>query len=142
MIEYKKILVPIDLTENSIKIIPHARSISDKFGAEIVLIFVAKVHEYYVDGEKPGEGIKKKVAKFLKENCPDFPESKVVIVDGDAAEEIIKYLEKENIDLIVMANRGRKALDKAIFGSVAADVARNLTAPVMFVNPFIDKFLH
>jgi nucleotide-binding universal stress UspA family protein len=141
MIEYKKILVPIDLTEISSKIIPHARVVANKFGAEIFLIFVAKVAEYYVENETPGEGIKKKVTKYVKENFTDIPESNVVVVDGDAAEEILNYIEMENVDLIVMATHGRKALDKAIFGSVAASIARTSPAPVLFVNPFKDKFL-
>ena len=141
MLEYKKVLVPIDLSEIASKIIPHARAVADKFGAEIYLIFVAKVHEYYVENETPGEGIKKKVAKYVSENFADIPESNVIVADGEAAEEILNCVENEDIDIIVMATRGRKALDKAIFGSVAASVARTSPAPVLFVNPFKDKFL-
>jgi nucleotide-binding universal stress UspA family protein len=141
MIQYKKILVPIDLSETSSKIIPHARSVAEKFGAEIYLIFVAKVNEYYVENETPGEGIKKKVAKYVKENFPEVYESNVIVADGDPTEEILSHVGKDDIDLIVMATRGRKALDKAIFGSVAASVVRACPVPVFFVNPFKDKFL-
>jgi nucleotide-binding universal stress UspA family protein len=142
MLEYKKILYPVDLSETSSKIIPHVKTVAEKFGAEIYLIFVAKVHEYYIENEKPGEGITKKVMKYVKENFTDLPEDHVHVADGDATEEILSYIEKENVDLIVMATRGRKALDKAIFGSVAASVVRTSPVPVFFVNPFTDKFLN
>jgi nucleotide-binding universal stress UspA family protein len=40
-----------------------------------------------------------------------------------------------------MAIRGRSLLDKAVFGSVAANVARAATVPVFFINPLMDKFI-
>ena len=142
MLEYKKILFPIDLAETSTKIIPHVKTVAEKFGADIYLIFIAKVNEYYVENENPGERVKKKVMKYVKENFTEIPESHVYVGDGEPSEEIVNYIEKENIDLIVMATRGRKALDKAIFGSVAASVVRTSPVPVFFVNPFTDKFLN
>ena len=141
MLDYKKILFPVDLSETSAKIIPHVKTIADKFGAEIHLMFVAKVHEYYVENEEPGVGIKKKVQEYKEEYLKDIPDTDVVVADGEAADEILSYIDSTGIDLVVMATRGRKALDKAIFGSVAANVARSAPVPVFFVNPYRDKFL-
>jgi len=142
MLDYKKILYPIDLSETSVKIFPHVQTMAEKFGAEICLIFIAKVHEYYVEDEKePGLSIKKKVKEYKDKNYPDIPDSNVVIKDGEAADEILSYIDSEGIDMVIMATRGRKALDKAIFGSVAASVARSASVPVFFVNPYTDKFL-
>ena len=142
MLAYKKILYPIDLSETSAKIFPHVQTMAEKFGAEICLIFIAKVHEYYVEDEKePGLSIKKKVKEYKDKNFSDIPDSNMVIKDGEAADEILSYIESEDIDMVIMATRGRKALDKAIFGSVAANVARSASVPVFFVNPYTDKFL-
>lgn len=142
MLDYKKILFPIDLSETSVKIIPHVKTMAEKFGAEICLIFVAKVHEYYVEDEKePGESIKKKLKEYRDKNFQDLPDTCVVIKDGEAADEILSYIDSADIDMVIMATRGRKALDKAIFGSVAANVARSAPVPVFFVNPYTDKFL-
>ena len=142
MLNYKKMLFPVDLSETSEKIIPHVKTMVDKFGAELRIIFVAKVHEYYVETEKePGESIKKKVKAYTEKNFPGVPESNIHISDGEAAEEILNYIDKENIDVVIMATRGRKALDKAIFGSVSANVARSAPVPVLFINPFRDKFI-
>lgn len=142
MLEYKKILYPIDLSETSVKIYPHVKAVAEKFGAEVYLIFIAKVHEYYVEDEKePGESIKKKVREYKAANFSDIPDENVVIKDGEAADEILSYIDSAGIDMVIMATRGRKALDKAIFGSVAANVARSASVPVFFVNPYTDKFL-
>jgi len=141
MLDYKKILFPVDLSETSAKIIPHVKTIADKFSAEIRIMFVAKVHEYYVENEEPGEGIKKKVKEYKDQYFKDLSDSDVIVADGEAADEILSYIDAEDIDLVVMATRGRKALDKAIFGSVAANVARSAPVPVFFINPYADKFL-
>jgi nucleotide-binding universal stress UspA family protein len=143
MFNYKKILYPIDLSETSVKIVPHVKTVAEKFASDIYLIFVAKVHEYYVEGEKkPGEGIKKRVKEYKDKYFADIPDSRTFVGDGEASEEIINCIEKQNIDMVIMATRGRKALDKAIFGSVSANVARSATVPVLFVNPFRDKFIN
>lgn len=141
MLNYKKILFPVDLSETSAQIIPHVKTVAEKFEAEIYLIFVAKVHEYYIENEEPGERIRKRVQEYKEQYFKDITDANIIISDGEPADEILSAIDSEGIDLVVMAIRGRKALDKAIFGSVAANVARSAPVPVFFVNPYRDKFL-
>ena len=54
---------------------------------------------------------------------------------GDPAEEITRYAEKENVDLIVMATHGHTGLARLVFGSVAAKVVASGVCPVMLVRP-------
>ena len=44
---YNKILFPVDLNEASLKIAPHVKEMADRFGAEIHVIYVAHVTQYY-----------------------------------------------------------------------------------------------
>jgi len=60
----------------------------------------------------------------------------VKVVAGDPSEEILRYIQEEGIDLVVMGTHGRKGLDKVIFGSVAERVVKSAPVPVMVVNPF------
>ncbi|MBU0991028.1 MAG: universal stress protein [Proteobacteria bacterium] len=142
MLDYKKILFPVDLSGIGDTIVPHVKTISDKFGAEVRLMFVAKVNEYYVDGEEPGVSIKKKVNEYKNEHFKEILDAQVVVTDGDPGDEILRYIDAEDIDLVIMATRGRTALDKAIFGSVAHKVAKVAPVPVFLINPFKDKFIH
>jgi nucleotide-binding universal stress UspA family protein len=139
LLDYKKILFPVDLSETSVKIFPHVETIVDKFGAEVWLMFVAKVNDYFVEGEEPGASIKKKVTEYKNEYFSGIPDSHVVVTEGEPAEEILSYITAEDIDLVIMATRGRTALDKAIFGSVASKVARVGLVPVVLVNPYSGK---
>jgi nucleotide-binding universal stress UspA family protein len=57
------------------------------------------------------------------------------VVFGDPAEEIIKYVEFEGIDLIIIGTHGKKGLEKVLFGSVANRVIKMSPVPVLSVNP-------
>jgi nucleotide-binding universal stress UspA family protein len=54
---------------------------------------------------------------------------------GDPAEEIVRYAEKENVDLIIMATHGHTGLARLVLGSVAARVVASSVAPVLLVRP-------
>ena len=54
---------------------------------------------------------------------------------GDAAEEIVSFARRENVDVIMMATHGRTGLAKALFGSVAGRVIREAFMPVTLIRP-------
>jgi len=58
---------------------------------------------------------------------------------GDPAEEIIACARDTDIDLVAMATHGRTGLRQLIMGSVAEQVLRRLTIPVLLVRPFADE---
>jgi nucleotide-binding universal stress UspA family protein len=55
---------------------------------------------------------------------------------GEPGQEIVKTVEKENIDLVVMGTHGRKGLQQTLFGTVAHYVVMHSKAPVLIVNPY------
>ena len=54
---------------------------------------------------------------------------------GDRGEEIVKFVERRNIDAIAMTTRWRTGLQKLIFGSVAQYVAARVNTPIFMVRP-------
>jgi nucleotide-binding universal stress UspA family protein len=59
-------------------------------------------------------------------------ESRVVI--GDPSDEIIKFVNDEKIDLIIMGTTGLGGIKKFVFGSVARNVSEKAKCPVMLVR--------
>jgi nucleotide-binding universal stress UspA family protein len=59
----------------------------------------------------------------------------VVARFGDPAEEIIRFVEHESIDLVVMATHARSGISRLVLGSVAEAVLRHVTVPVMLLRP-------
>jgi nucleotide-binding universal stress UspA family protein len=88
------------------------------------------------DKEKILADAEKAVDLFCKDNLQDCPNFHKLIVSGDPAPAILKTIESEDIDLVVMGSHGRKGLEETIFGSVAENVIKKSPVPVLTVNPY------
>ncbi|MBW1759678.1 MAG: universal stress protein, partial [Deltaproteobacteria bacterium] len=82
------------------------------------------------------EGAEKAMDKLCKEQLSDCTNFQRIVVSGDPADEILKTIESEGIDLVIMGTHGRKGLERTIFGSVVDNVVKNSPVPVLSVNPY------
>ena len=147
MVEIKKILFPIDFTENSAKILPYVLSVSEKYDSTIYLIHVMQdllkwagfyvphlsMEKFQKEALNSAEKFMDKVCEDQLQSCPMFQRK---IVSGDPTVEILKTIESENIDLVIMGTHGRKGLEHTIFGSVAENVLKRSPVPVLIINPY------
>jgi nucleotide-binding universal stress UspA family protein len=147
MVEINRILYPSDFSGCSLQVLPYVRSLAAKYGAEIYLLYVARNLHLYTSGRKQHRSDSTLIEKTLKElemmmdkfcdkhllDCPKFRRRVGV---GDPGEEIVKTVEKENIDLVVMGTHGRRGLEHTLFGTVAKYVVMHSKAPVLVVNPY------
>jgi len=147
MVEIKRILYPCDFTGCSLQVLPYVRSMAEKYGAEIYLLYVARNLHLYTSARKQHKLSSTLIEKTLKElavmmeqfcdkhllDCPNFRQRVAV---GDPGEEIVKTVEKEKIDLVIMGTHGRKGLEHTLFGTVAHYVVIHSKAPVLIVNPY------
>ena len=147
MREIKKILLPIDFSGASIKILQYAIFLAEKYNAKI---FVVSVMEYpYTHSGLPSSRLgseyeeqmiriaEKKMASFIEENRDLMPVSfESSILFGHAAEKIISYAEMESFDLIIIGTHGHKGLEKMLFGSVAEKVIKLAPCPVLTINTY------
>jgi nucleotide-binding universal stress UspA family protein len=141
--DIKKILVPVDFSENSKKILDAAGYFSGKCEAQIHVVFVVQSFDDYSGffvphmpvaqfEEEMVQAAEQKMEKFLmgQKNV----EAKVLV--GDVSEEIIRHAEESGMDMIIMGTHGYKGLEKVMFGSVAEKVVRSSPCPVMAINPY------
>ncbi|OGQ95238.1 MAG: universal stress protein [Deltaproteobacteria bacterium RIFOXYD12_FULL_57_12] len=143
MKDIKRILVPVDFSDNSKKIINAAQFLAEKCGAQMSAVFVVQSIEDYSGffvphmpmaqfEEEMVRAAEKKMESFLQ----DQPSTAAKVMLGDVAEQIIDYAAREKIDLIVMGTHGYKGLEKIMFGSVAEKVVKSAPCPVMTINPY------
>jgi nucleotide-binding universal stress UspA family protein len=143
---FKQILFPVDLSEVSPKIVPYVREMAEKFEAEVHLLFVARILQHFTSiyvphpsinqfEEEMKKGAEKKLQEFIEEYFKDAP-CKARVILGDAAQEVLNYIQSEGIDLVIMGTHGRKGLEHIIFGSVAERVVKHSPVPVLTVNPY------
>lgn len=146
MQHFKKILFAVDLSEVSPKLVPYVKEMAVTFGAEVHLLFVARILQHFTSIYVPHpsvnkfeaevvQGAEKRLQEFVDEHFrDDSPKAHVVL--GDPAAEILSYAQTEGIDLIIIGTHGRKGLEHIIFGSVAERVVKKSLVPVLTVNPY------
>jgi nucleotide-binding universal stress UspA family protein len=61
-------------------------------------------------------------------------EFKSLVLEGNASKKIIETSEKKKVDLIIMGKRGVSAVEKLFIGSVANQVLRNSTVPILLTK--------
>ena len=148
MQEVKKILFPTDLSEISPRLVKYVFSITQKFDAELHILFVARMLDYFASiyvtkaaiagfHDEVIHGAEKKLDEFAKKYFQDGPRCITKVVQGDAGEEIIKYTVENNVNMIMMGTHGRKGLDRIRFGSVAGKFTWREHWPVMIMNPHL-----
>ena len=142
--EVKKILWPTDFSGNSQHALPYVTSLGEKYQTEVHVLYVipelANHEPWYGEFDqshidKIHDWERKKAEKRLNEICEKYLDGCPLYVRhiamGDAAEEILKLVERENVDMVVMASHGRKG--HFHFGSVAEKVVKNAPVPTITV---------
>ena len=140
-LELKKVLWPTDFSSNAQKALPYITSLTMKYGAEIHMLYViedmvqylswygefdtAQVDKLMEWAKKSAEGRLNQICDKYLEGCPLYIKH---IAVGDPAQEILKLINKEKIDLVVMATQGEKGLFR--FGSVTEKVLKRSPVPV------------
>ncbi len=147
MNEIKKILVPVDFSENSQKILRTAVEFAAKFKAEVVIVFVVQSFDDYSGffvphmpivqlEEEMVKSAKEKMKSFVAETLNGSVPHGTAILSGDVVEEINRFAGEGKADLIVMGTHGYKGLDKILFGSVAEKIVKTAPCPVLTINPY------
>ncbi len=152
MNEVKKVVTPVDFSDNSRLIAESSAYVAGKFGASMYLVFVVQNFEDYSGFFVPqmslptleGELIDSAEAKMatFRGEMVEFCEKAGVkelhykVFMGDVAEKIVEYGAEVKADLIVMGTHGYKGLEKIMFGSVADKVVRSASCPVLTINPY------
>eukprot|EP01147_Barroeca_monosierra_P009633 gene9633-1854_t len=97
-------------------------------------------HYAYVPTEEEQANWRRQQAKVLEENMVEAKKLKEnvhyksVLIAGDPRDEIPAYAEKEGATTIVVGNRGRGALKRALLGSVSSHLVHHSKIPVVVVH--------
>ncbi|MEW5913196.1 MAG: universal stress protein [Thermodesulfobacteriota bacterium] len=144
-----KILWPTDLTMAAAAAMPYVADLSQKYGAQVLLLYVADDMRRYdhiygdagnhlaklqeMECQRAGELLDKICREKLK-GCPAFIHH---VVKGDPATEILKLATAEKAGLIVMASHSHpeNSGEYKFFGSVTEKVVKHSPTPVLVVNP-------
>lgn len=141
MSDYRKVLVAVDLSEDSTLVAERARSIAANNGAELHLIHVIEPLSFAYGGDIPMDfsGIQEEIHQQAEQQLSRFGEDNAIdsgkqhIVLGRPEVEIHAKAEEIGADLIVVGSHGRYGL-ALLMGSTANGVLHGATCDVLAVR--------
>src|SRR5690349_16962704 len=135
-----KTLLPVDFSERSLGAARYAKILADRYHSEITLLHVvtpvryefgalegcAMMSEIYSDRVQQCE---ETLSGFLQDELAGC-EVRRVLLEGDAAEQIVDFAHAEQTGLIVMPTHGYGTFRRFILGSNTAKVLHDAECPV------------
>jgi nucleotide-binding universal stress UspA family protein len=151
MKDIQKILVCVDLSDYSNETIEYALTFKKGFGAEVLLLNVINQRDvdtlrstdYYFPGKIDVEEFVLKVRQERENNLKKLQQEyssqgmdsiKIQVGEGVPFEEILKTIDAEKADLVIMGNKGRSNLASTLFGSTAEKVFKYSKVPVVSIR--------
>lgn len=144
----KKILVGCDFSPDSTLAFQYGLSLAQEFEAELHLVHVIEPPVYrdilaptdtaerdYQTGIMPQLG--RKLTQMVPEEARNWCHPVTTLLEGNSDEEINRYAELNDIDLIVLGVRGHGLVENLLVGSTTDRVARRAPCPVLSVRPLV-----
>jgi len=137
---YKKILVPMDISETDTTILGHIRLLARYTGAALVLVhvsdgFAARLQNQLnlADSEEVC-----KDRKYLDETVAALKaegfDAHCHLLMGEPVEEILDLINEEQCDLIAMATHGHDKIADWFLGSVADGLRHKTDVPILMIR--------
>jgi len=143
---FDKIIVAVDGSERSKEALQYARALAEAFHSELTVLTVVidMRNLYFIDAayaieyNHTQENYSQYGQRILNEMLKDFSTFEEtlhrVVRFGDPASEIIRYVEENPCDLLVMGSKGLTGLGKLMLGSVSNKVLHHVKNPVFIVK--------
>jgi nucleotide-binding universal stress UspA family protein len=143
--QYSRILAPVDFSEHSTEALREAREIAGRFNAELHLVTVvdpgppaasmtAELYPLYRDYVQQENARATRQLNDLAATLAGSIPIQHSVRAGHVQQEIVKYIEENGIDLVVLGTHGRTGLSHWFMGSVAEKVARFAPCSVLIVR--------
>jgi len=143
---FRRILCPIDFSEQSTTALGLAGSLAGSLGAEVRVLHAQRFDApvYFTSAQlqslrkqlrRSQRAAQKFVEDFAARHLPDIVARSVRIIEGDPVEAILSSHRDWGADLLVMGTHGRTGLTRIRLGSVMESVLRQMKGPMLTVGP-------
>jgi nucleotide-binding universal stress UspA family protein len=139
---FKSILCPVDFSQHSERALGYAVDLANMTDAHLTILTVV---DSFLDAASSAAGHHDVLARQTQDEMQGllarmsvtrgpFQEAPAIsIVNGNAAEEILKQITECGADLVVMGTKGLEGTSRLVFGSTTEKVLRESAVPVLAV---------
>jgi nucleotide-binding universal stress UspA family protein len=146
----KKILLPTDGSKNSERAGEYAISHADITGDEIIVLHVIDTDylnsipqpdvrtdldkELRADGKRAVETFKSQLEESQCNGKCQNIEFKVIVKEGKPADIILKTIEEEGIDQVIIGKSGKQGLERFLLGKTTDKIVKAAKVPVNVIS--------
>ena len=141
MPDIKRILVPVNGTEESTKALKLANTLAQIYNAEIALLLVTYFNEGTDDNANEDSWLATPVAQYshnVLDNARRYLSAKLQIsthnLSGQPKFKILEFAQIYSADIIIMGCRNLSFFDSILKGSVSRYILEKSTCPVIIVK--------
>ncbi len=138
MLQFRKILCPVDFDQNSLQALRLATGLAQESEAILYVVHVVAMPpgpEVALPFRKMEAEARAKLERLVRQRVKGKARCQIEVTMGDPGVEILQAAKRLGANLIVMATHGRKGLRHLVLGSVAEHVVREASCPVLTVKP-------
>jgi nucleotide-binding universal stress UspA family protein len=139
-VRFKNILFATDLAASSASAQAYALLLAQMFGSHLFVLYVQtgpglspRYHGAWASGSHKGEtSAIAELEDFFRSSQVPFT---LLIEPGEVPEVLNRVVDENAIDLVILGTHGRKGFSHVLLGSMAENVSRSSTCPVITVGP-------
>jgi len=125
---YKRILVPLDGSKLAEGALPYAEGVATRLHSEVILLTVCA----------PGDCFELPLKAYLEKRAGELSslgiKTSPVVVQGNAANEILNFAEKNDINLIIISAHGHTGPSIWPLGSIANKILQKSRIPLLLIR--------
>ena len=141
----KKIVCCTDFSENAKEAVKTAIEMAEKYKARLSIIHVLPpvINPMFAEAammlsDEPKDSLLLKLEQQMQTEYGDglgeHIKHDLVVLDGHVSTEILRYLEENQTDVVVMGSYGLSGMGLVVFGSVAKRITHKAPCSVMIVR--------
>lgn len=144
--DFERILLSTDFTEASENAALYALNMAVKYDARLYVLHVVDLTEdaagFYVphlsfenlDAEML-KSARRMLDKFCEKQFKGFDGLEANVIAGEPYKDILKAVDRDGIDIVVMGTCGKGGIERFFFGSTTERVLRDVGCPVLVIPP-------
>jgi nucleotide-binding universal stress UspA family protein len=145
---FRRILFATDLSTAAEKALPFALEIARRYGAMLYVVHAITPDGYpyapvaaWPQLQEQEEQFRSQAQEHLERRLEGVPHE-TDFHEGKALSVLCDVVHDKKIDLLVIGTHGRTGVDKAVLGSVAETIFREVPCPVLTVGPRVNTGSH
>jgi nucleotide-binding universal stress UspA family protein len=146
-VRLRTIIAATDFSDHSVSVLRHAAAIARRHRSTLYIVHIIPTDVYKsVPAEVMADALKQTrayvkdaMSNQLRLDFLQVVKHESIIGEGQVAPELLKLTTERNASLLVIGTRGHHGLERLLEGSVAEELFREASCPVLIVPPRADE---